>query len=88
LGVALVTSLLRSNIHQGYVYGTFPCPTFTITTATKEDGEVLTKPNLQFKDWIQQDQMIVSSFLSSSTIEVGNMIMFAKRSHETWTPIE
>jgi hypothetical protein len=32
--------------------------------------------------------MIVSSFLSSSTIEVGDTIMFAKTSHETWTPIE
>jgi hypothetical protein len=32
--------------------------------------------------------MIMYSFLSSSTIEVGNMVMFAKRSHETWTPIE
>ncbi|KAK1651002.1 hypothetical protein QYE76_068807 [Lolium multiflorum] len=84
---AQVVSHLRSNLLHGYVDGTFPCPSATITVA-KEGGGNSSEPNPGFAAWIQQDQAILSAFLSSSTIEVGAMIMFATTSREAWKTIE
>jgi hypothetical protein len=45
-------------------------------------------PNPAFAAWIQQDQALLSAFLSSSTLEVGTMIMFAKTSAGAWVIME
>ncbi|KAK1610097.1 hypothetical protein QYE76_033770 [Lolium multiflorum] len=84
---AQVISLLRSNLLHGYVDGTFPCPSSTVTV-TKEGGDTSTEPNPAYAAWIQQDQAILSAFLSSSTLEVGGMIMFATSAQEAWKTIE
>jgi hypothetical protein len=83
---AQVVSLLRSNLLHGYVEGTFPCPSSTLSE-TKEGGVVETQPNPAFAAWVQQDQAILSAFHSSSTPAVGGKIMFANTSAEAWTII-
>ena len=79
---AQVLSHIRSHLLHGYIEGTFKCPPATLTAA----GVV--SPNPAFAVWIQQDQAIISSFLSSSTIEVQGMIMFARTSAEAWSTLE
>jgi hypothetical protein len=86
---AQVVTLLRSNLLHGFVDGTFPCPVAITTTPAEKDGDAaVSSPNPQFATWIQQDQAILSAFLSSSTPEVGALIMFANTSQEAWTIIE
>ena len=81
---AQVVSLLRSNLLHGYVEGTFPSPSSIVTT-TKEDSTPETQPNPAFAAWVQQDQAILSAFLSSSTPAVGAMIMLAETSAQAWS---
>jgi hypothetical protein len=83
---AQVVSLLRSNLLHGFVEGTYPCPSSTI--AVTKDGAQETTPNPAFAAWLQQDQAILSALHSSSTVEVGAMIMFAESSAEAWNIIE
>ena len=79
---AQVVGLLRSNLLHGYVEGTYPCPPAMVTV----DNE--SRPNPLFAAWIQQDQAILTSFLTSSMPEVGSMFMLCKTSAEAWTAIE
>ena len=89
---AQVTSLLRSHLLLGYVEGTVPCPPPTLSVVQKgqnilQPDSVTVVPNPAFTAWQQQDQAILSAILSSSTIEVTGMVVFATTSQEAWSTL-
>ncbi|CAM8988176.1 unnamed protein product [Rhodiola kirilowii] len=84
---AQIVSLLKSHMLFGYVDGTLPCPSPTISVPNG-DGSPSLEPNPAHSTWFQQDQAILSAIHSSSTIEVASMIMFAQTSHEAWSTLE
>ena len=88
---AQLVSLLRSNLLFGYVDGTFPCPPSTVSHRPKEakpEDKPLLLDNPAYHAWHQQDQAILSAILSSLTIEVSGMVMFAASSQDAWTTLE
>ena len=88
---AQLVSLLRSNLLFGYVDGTFKCPPSTLPHRPKEakaDDPPLMLDNPAYRAWHQQDQAILSAILSSLTIEVSGMVMFAASSQDAWTTLE
>ncbi|KAK1647723.1 hypothetical protein QYE76_065528 [Lolium multiflorum] len=85
---AQVVSQLQSHLLHGYVEGTFPCPASHVAVPATDSAPAGQVINPAYAAWIQQDQAILNAFLSSSSIEVGSMIMFAKTSREAWITIE
>jgi hypothetical protein len=85
---AQVVSQLQSHLLHGYVEGTFPCPPSHVAVPATDSAPAGQVINPAYAAWIQQDQAILNAFLSSSSIEVGSMIMFAKTSREAWITIE
>jgi hypothetical protein len=81
---ALVGPLLRSHLLMGYVDGSFVCPESHVVVS--HAGSLHPQPNPAHQHWIQQDQAILSSFVSSMTEGVLGMIMFAGTSREAWRP--
>ncbi|KAK1626563.1 hypothetical protein QYE76_000878 [Lolium multiflorum] len=67
---AQVGQLLRSHLLMGYVDGTVPCPSPHIAAAHQH--------------WVQQDQAILSGFVSSMSEGVLGMIMFSGTYREAW----
>jgi hypothetical protein len=65
---------------MGYVDGSFvfPEPHVIVSHA----GGARQQPNLAYQHWIQQDQAILSAFVSSMTKGVVGMVMHAKFMHE------
>lgn len=84
---AQVLPLLRSNLLMGYVNGTNPCPDAMILVSP-EGGSPTSTANLKHGAWIQQDQAILSAVVSSMTVEVLGMVLFASTSREAWTTLE
>jgi hypothetical protein len=72
---AQVGPLLRSNLLMGYVDGSLPCP--PTHTVVDHGGIATPVPNPAYQHWIQQDQAILSAFVSSMTEGVVGMVMFA-----------
>jgi hypothetical protein len=88
---AQVVSLLHRNPLFGYVDGTFPCPSHTLSYRAKDakpDDRPMEVPNPAYGAWKQQDQAILSVILSSMAIEVFGMVMFDGTSYEAWTALE
>jgi hypothetical protein len=79
---AQVGPLLRSNLLMGYVDGSLPCP--PTHTVIDHGGIATPVPNPAYQHWIQQDQAILSAFVSSMTEGVVGMVMFAGTSREAW----
>ncbi|KAK1631986.1 hypothetical protein QYE76_006301 [Lolium multiflorum] len=79
---AQVGPLLRSHLLMGYVDGTIVCPDPHI--AVTHAGVLHQAPNPAHQHWTQQDQAILSAFVSSMTEGVLGMIMFAGTSREAW----
>jgi hypothetical protein len=67
---------------MGYVDGSFTCPNPHIVVS--HASSIHPQPNLAHQRWTQQDQDILSGFISSMTESVLDMIMFAATSHEVW----
>jgi hypothetical protein len=64
---AQVLPLLRSRYLEGYVDGTFPCPSMY---------------DPAYHTWVAQDQAILSSILSSLMESVLPLVIFATTSRE------
>jgi hypothetical protein len=79
---AQVGPLLRSHLLMGYVDGTLPCPNAHV--AVPHAGGMHHVPNPAHLHWTQQDQAILSGFVSSMTEGVLGMIMFSGTSREAW----
>ncbi|KAK1626197.1 hypothetical protein QYE76_000512 [Lolium multiflorum] len=79
---AQVGPLLRSHMLMGYVDGSFVCPDPHVVAS--HAGGLHSQPNPAHQHWIQQDQAILSGFVSSMTEGVLGMIMFAGTSREAW----
>ena len=79
---AQVGPLLHSHLLMGYVDGSFVCPDPHIVVS--HASGVLQQPNPAHQHWTQQDQAILSGFVSSMTEGVLGMIMFAGTSREAW----
>ncbi|KAK1661389.1 hypothetical protein QYE76_049548 [Lolium multiflorum] len=79
---AQVGPLLRSHMLMGYVDGSFVCPDPHVVVS--HAGGLHQQPNPAHQHWIQQDQAILSGFVSSMTEGVLGMIMFAGTSREAW----
>ncbi|KAK1664783.1 hypothetical protein QYE76_052942 [Lolium multiflorum] len=79
---AQVGPLLRSHILMGYVDGSFVCPDPHVVVS--HAGSLHSQPNPAHQHWTQQDQSILSGFVSSITEGVLGMIMFAGTSREAW----
>ncbi|KAK1612276.1 hypothetical protein QYE76_035949 [Lolium multiflorum] len=79
---AQVGPLLRSHLLMGYVDGTVPCPDPHIVVP--HAGGMHHVPNPAHQHWTQQDQAILSGFVSSMTEGVLGMIMFSGTSREAW----
>ncbi|KAK1662546.1 hypothetical protein QYE76_050705 [Lolium multiflorum] len=79
---AQVAPLLRSHLLMGYVDGTKPCPAAEIAVSNGE--ATVQQPNPAYSLWVQQDQSILSAFVSSMTEGVVGMILFAATAREAW----
>jgi hypothetical protein len=53
-------------------------------TVVDHGGIATPVPNPAYQHWIQQDQAILSAFVSSMTEDVVGMVMFAGTSREAW----
>ena len=79
---AQVGPLLRSHLLMGYVDGSFRCPQPIVLVSHGSGTQE--QPNPAYQHWIQQDQAILSAFVSSMTEGVVGMVMFATTSYEAW----
>jgi hypothetical protein len=79
---AQVAPLLRSQMLMGYCDGSIPCPPEHV--GVMHTGVLIPQPNPAYQHWIQQDQSILSAFVSSMTEGVLGMVMFANSSREAW----
>nr|XP_051211614.1 uncharacterized protein LOC127329110 [Lolium perenne] len=79
---AQVGPLLRSHMLMGYVDGSLPCPSPHVDVS--HAGAMHHAPNPAHQHWTQQDQAILSGFVSSMTEGVLGMIMFSGTSREAW----
>ena len=64
---------------MGFIDGSNPCPSPTITTETDN------KPNPDYSLWIRQDQLILSAIAGSISPNLVPFIASAKTSQEAWT---
>jgi histone deacetylase 1/2 len=67
---------------MGYVDGSLVCP--PAHTIVDHGGVAVPQPNPAYQHWIQQDQAVLSAFVSSMTEGVVGMVMFASTSREAW----
>jgi hypothetical protein len=74
--------LLHSNLLMGYVDGSLVCP--PTHTVVDQGGAMVPQPNPAYQHWIQQDQAVLSAFVSSMTESFVGMVMFASTSREAW----
>ena len=79
---AQIVPLLRSHLLMGYVDGSIVCPDPHVVVT--HAGGMHQQPNPAYQHWTQQDQAILSGFVSSLTESVLGMIMFAGTSREAW----
>jgi hypothetical protein len=79
---AQVAPLLRSQMLMGYCDGSIPCPPEHV--GVMHTSVLIPQPNPAYQHWIQQDQSILSAFVSSMTEGVLGMVMFANSSREAW----
>jgi hypothetical protein len=54
----------------------------------KKDGAPPTISNPTYQAWMQQDQAIMSTIVSSLTENTLGMVLFAKTSHDVWSTLE
>ncbi|KAK1665998.1 hypothetical protein QYE76_054157 [Lolium multiflorum] len=79
---AQVAPLLRSHLLMGYVDGSIFCP--AAHTVVDNGGVMIPQPNPLHQRWVQQDQAILSPFVSSMTESVVGMVMFATTARDAW----
>jgi hypothetical protein len=86
---AQVTQALRSHLLTGFIDGTFPCPSESISNPQlAQDAKappLISNP--EFTAWHQQDVAIMSAIMSTSTEEIQGLIMFATSSVEAWSTL-
>ncbi|KAK1617261.1 hypothetical protein QYE76_022778 [Lolium multiflorum] len=80
---AQVAPLLRSHLLMGYVDGSIVCPAAQ-TVVDNGAGVMISQPNPLHQRWVQQDQAILSAFVSSMTESVVGMVMFATTAGDAW----
>jgi hypothetical protein len=79
---AQVGPLLRSQLLMGYVDGSNPCPASHVVVS--HGDTMVQQPNPAYHHWVQQDQAILSAFVSSMTKSVVGMVMFVATAREAW----
>jgi hypothetical protein len=89
---AQLECLLQSHLLMGYVDGTLPSPSPTLSV--KKEGKDVTDdtppdviPNPKYFAWCQHGKAILSAILGSLTLEVVGLVMFPASSHEAWTTL-
>ncbi|KAJ9547961.1 hypothetical protein OSB04_020504 [Centaurea solstitialis] len=65
----------------GYIDGSKPCPSSTVTT----NNEAV--PNPAYSLWVRQDQLILNALISSLSPSLISFVARAKTSHEAWTSL-
>ena len=65
---------------MGFIDGSNPCPSPTITTETDN------KPNPDYSLWIRQDQLILSAIAGSISPNLVPFIASAKKHHKKHGP--
>ncbi|XP_019191716.1 PREDICTED: uncharacterized protein LOC109186244 [Ipomoea nil] len=83
-----VVPFLRGQGLLGFVDGSKPCPAATIAV-TPESGSstvtaATTAPNPAYEAWIQQDQAILSTIISSLSDKVMHLAVGRETSREVW----
>ncbi|XP_019179703.1 PREDICTED: uncharacterized protein LOC109174917 [Ipomoea nil] len=83
-----VVPFLRGQGLLDFVDGSKPCPAATITIAPESGGSSVTTtttaPNPDYEAWIQQDQVILSTIISSLSDEVMHLAVGRDTSGEVW----
>jgi hypothetical protein len=67
---------------MGYVDGSFACPEPHIIVS--HAGGMHQQPNPAYQHWIQQDQAILSAFVSSMNESIVGMVMFSATTRVAW----
>jgi hypothetical protein len=78
---------LRGQHLLGYVDGTTPLPSQMISQ-TSESGETSLLPNPAYARWIQQDQIILSTIISSLSESLMTHIVGLSTAHDVWLTLE
>ena len=78
---------LRGQHLIGYVDGTTPPPPQMISQ-TSESGETSLLPNLAYAKWIQKDQIILSTIISSLSKSLMTHIIGLSTAHDVWLTLK
>lgn len=70
----------------GYVDGTYPCPSPTITST--KDGVTTTSPNPACLHWTMQDQLILGAINSALSKKTLSHVTRCRTSKEAWVTLE
>ncbi|KAK1662019.1 hypothetical protein QYE76_050178 [Lolium multiflorum] len=81
---AQVLPLMRSYYLDGYVDGTVPCPP-PMVHVLAPDGTPMALPNPPHRQWMAQDQAILSAIQSSLMPTVAGL---ATTSHQAWSTLD
>ncbi|KAK1652770.1 hypothetical protein QYE76_070575 [Lolium multiflorum] len=84
---AQILPLVRRRCLDGFVDGSFACPSRTVAALTADDTRVEAE-NPLYAAWVAQDQAIVSALQSSLTEGVAGHVLFAATSHDIWRTFE
>lgn len=80
---------LRSQHLLGYVDGTIARPAPTVAQPPTKEGECVSViANPAYDVWFQQDQLVLSTLLSSLTEDVLSHVIFLPTSQEVWMALE
>jgi hypothetical protein len=82
-----VLPLLRSYYLDGYIDGTSTPPS-SVVQVTTPDGTPMLIPSPAYRQWIAQDQAILSAIQASLMPTLSGMVLFAKTSREAWSTLE
>lgn len=83
---AQIIPYLRGQQLLGYVDGSIAVPPNMITLMTESGATRV--PNPAYQQWLQQDQLLLSTLLSSLAPEVLSQVLFLTSSAEVWTTLE
>jgi hypothetical protein len=81
----IVSHLKGGNIY-GYVDGSTPCPSPTVTST--KDGVSTTSPNPAFLHWSMQDQLLLGAINSVLSEKMLTHVTRCATSHDAWTTLE
>ncbi|KAL3819930.1 hypothetical protein ACJIZ3_005835 [Penstemon smallii] len=72
----------------GYLDGTTPPPPKNISITLSDTNNVSEKPNPAYSQWIKQDNLILSTLMSSLTEGVLAQVVNYSSSHDVWCALE